>query len=132
MQLQLPGFDTSKEVLSIEDSMPTTSVSQFSESESRVHVEERTVVLPNPSPQKGVRGSFLNRLQSPRKPPLPSTPEKSPAAKSMDEILARSRARQAERATNVGNGGSPQRGVKKAAFPVRRKLSLSEEVRVVL
>ena len=116
-------------MLSIEDSMPTTSVSQFSELQSQV--EERTVVLPNPSPQKGVRGSFLNRLQSPRKPPLPSTPEKSPAAKSMDEILARSRARQVEqRATN--NGGSPQRGVKKAAFPVRRKLSLSEEVRVVL
>ena len=118
-------------MLSIEDSIPTTSVSQFSELQSQV--EERAVVLPNPSPQKGVRGSFLNRLQSPRKPPPPSTPEKSPAAKSMDEILARSRARQVEqRVTDMGNGGSPQRGVKKAAFPVRRKLSLSEEVRVEL
>jgi len=130
LQFRLPGFGMTKEVVAVEDSLPTSGVSQFSEMQTQE--EEKTVVLPNPSPQKGVRGSFLNRMQSPRKPPPQPNTEKSPAAKSMDKILEHSRVKQLEQHTT--DVGSPARSAKKAgqstAFPVRRKLSLSEEVSV--
>lgn len=88
----------------MEDSLPTTTsaataaveetnsaeASEFSELTAE---DDTTVVLPNPSPRKGVMGSFLNRVQSPKRTPVTTPVKLSPAATSMDDILERSRDR---------------------------------------
>ena len=76
-----------------------------------------TVVVPHPSPQKRVQGSFLGQKRSP-KPNLPNTPPRSPAAQAMDEILARSHARQEGQASGNSTAKSP-------ALSARRRLSLN-------
>ena len=124
----------------IEDSLPGANEgpSQLADTvgETPTLDDDQAIVLPNPSPRKGVRGSFLNRMQSPLKPVPVATPEKSPAAKSLDDVLARSRAKQS--AQGVSTGDSPGRGGKKSPAPgkggrkspaisVRRKLTLDQE-----
>ena len=74
-----------------------------------------SVIVPHPSPKKGVRGSFLDR---PPKPIVSSTPPRSPAAQDMDDILTRSHGGQ--RSGRVGDM-SP-------ALSARRKLSLNSDM----
>ena len=82
--------------MSMDESASQSEVIQFSETQSHSQTQNQdpdvitdSVVLPHPSPRKGVCGSFLNRQPagSPLKPrPAPS----SPLAKQLDDVLARS------------------------------------------
>lgn len=84
---------TSSTAATVEEETDSAEPSEFSELTAEDN-DDDAVVLPNPSPRKGVMGSFLGRVQSPRRTPATTTPVKlSPAAKGMGEILERSRDR---------------------------------------
>ncbi len=126
-----PASTVSLQVTVVESSMSTMSEGASEptclDSQTQGPSEDpTTVVLPNPSPRKGVCGSFLHRGQSPRRAHV-SAPERSPAAKSMDDVLARSRAKQQE--ALEGGGVSPSKGRegKSPGLSVRRKLSLNKD-----
>jgi hypothetical protein len=123
LQLKLPGFETSGAVAhsSVEDSLPHTDSSRHLPSQSapadELSPHNTGVILPHPSPQRGVCGSFLGQKCSPR-PGVPTTPPRSPAAQDMEEILARSR----------GHGGRGGAGVAKSpVLSARRRLSLNSD-----
>lgn len=82
----------------VEDSAQTaqSEVIQFSETQSHSQTQNQdpdniadSVVLPNPSPRRGVCGSFLNRQPAGSPQRLPPAPS-SPHAKQLEEVLARS------------------------------------------
>ena len=108
-------------ITSVEDSMPALSV-PFPEPQAPPQASEPAVVLPHPSPMKGVKGSFLSH--SPKRS-VPSTPPKSPAAQALDDILARSHSRQAGQTPGSLTGKSP-------ALLSRRRLSLTDDNKVLL
>ena len=124
----LYNMATDRQVLSVEDSLPTLGESvaavqadtaESSELAETPAEDDANIVLPNPSPRKGVMGSFLNRVQSPKRTPMSTPVKRSPAAKSIDDILERSR----ERREKTGLDES-------APLPrsARRKLPLGDEV----
>ena len=83
-----------------------------------------SIVLPHPSPQRNVRGSFLGPKRSPLGGGV-ATPPRSPAVQDMEEILARSRGQ-----TVVGGGASSVG--KSPSLSARRRLSLgSDQVCVI-
>ena len=113
--------------MSIEDSQPLSDsviVSKPSHAPPTTSEAEQptTVIVPHPSPQKGVRGSFLAQNRSP-KLSVTKTPPRSPSAQAMDEILARSHARQQSRAGQSGEGSA----AKSPAPSARRRLSLNSD-----
>ena len=108
--LSLPDSAVSRQPL------PSSSTSSSSDDPNPCNTG---VVLPHPSPQKGVRGSFLGQKRSPRPGGVPTTPPRSPAAQDMEEILARSRGR-------GGRGGTAAVG-KSPALSARRRLSLNSD-----
>ncbi|CAI7994295.1 Telomere-associated protein RIF1 [Geodia barretti] len=124
LQLKLPGFEQTSGAVAhstVEDSLPHTDSSRHLPSQSAPADEPSPhnsgVILPHPSPQRGVRGSFLGQKRSPR-PGVPTTPPRSPAAQDMEEILARSR----------GHGGRGGAGVAKSpVLSARRRLSLNSD-----
>lgn len=106
-------------------------MSQVPSSETQTQ-SDASVVLPHPSPRKGIKGSFLCR--SPMKPPVSPSPEKSPAAKSLDEIIARSKVKQMTQGgvagateVNFPTSEGRRKTTPTSALSVRRKLPLGEE-----
>ena len=103
----------------MEDGLPSSNSIPITSAEVAL---KSTVIVPHPSPKKGMKGSFLPQNRSP-KLSVPNTPPKSPAVQAMDEILARSHARQQQQA-----GQSSDNSVTKSpALSARRRLSLSSD-----
>ena len=126
----------------VEDSTHTaqSEVIQFSEIQSHSHTQNQdpdkiadSVILPNPSPRRGVCGSFLNRQPAGSPQRLRPAPS-SPHAKQLEEVLARSTV-SAEtvqssplRVVGAPNGG---RGVGSSPLTsVRRRLDLGGDKEV--
>lgn len=130
---QVPVEDNSAQTVQSE-------VIQFSETQSHSQTQNQdpdniadSVVLPNPSPRKGVCGSFLNRQPAGSPQRLRPAPS-SPHAKQLEEVLTRSAA-SAEKVQSsplkVVGVSDGSRGVGSSPLAsVRRRLDLHSDKEV--
>ena len=127
--------------VSMEDSSRNgqSQVFQFSETQSHSQtlnqdpdVINDSVILPNPSPRKGVCGSFLNRPPPAGSPHKPQPGPPSPHAKQLEDILARSTS-SAEKVQSSPLRAVGAVGGKRAGSPLasaRRRLDLGGDKEV--
>ena len=110
----------------------------FTETQSHSQLQNRdpdvttdSVLLPHPSPRKGVCGSFLNR-QPPGSPYKPIPTPSSPHTKQLDEVLARASSSiekvQSSPLRVVGVADSSKNGSPIASARRRLDLGSSKEV----